>query len=99
MSKYQQTKESLNAASSRLAMADVQMDDAFNAFKKTSKGNARQVDEDLLNDDLPWFASYSAFTSTFLIIFHRVEKYRPVTLDDVVSHKDITSTSTWRSFS
>ena len=24
---------------------------------------------------------------------HRVEKYRPVTLDDVVSHKDITSTS------
>lgn len=23
----------------------------------------------------------------------RVEKYRPVTLDDVVSHKDITSTS------
>jgi replication factor C subunit 3/5 len=25
--------------------------------------------------------------------FSRVEKYRPVTLDDVVSHKDITSTS------
>lgn len=25
----------------------------------------------------------------------RVEKYRPVTLDDVVSHKDITSTSKW----
>lgn len=27
-----------------------------------------------------------------------VEKYRPVTLDDVVSHKDITSTSTSRKF-
>ena len=25
---------------------------------------------------------------------YRVEKYRPVTLDDVVSHGDITSTST-----
>lgn len=25
----------------------------------------------------------------------RVEKYRPVTLDDLVSHKDITSTSTF----
>jgi len=25
--------------------------------------------------------------------FYRVEKYRPVTLDDLVSHEDITSTS------
>ena len=25
--------------------------------------------------------------------YSRVEKYRPVTLDDLVSHKDITSTS------
>lgn len=24
---------------------------------------------------------------------HRVEKYRPATLDDLVSHKDITATS------
>ena len=24
---------------------------------------------------------------------YRVEKYRPITLDEVVSHKDITSTS------
>jgi hypothetical protein len=28
-------------------------------------------------------------------IFIRVEKYRPDTLDDVVSHKDITGTSEW----
>ena len=28
-----------------------------------------------------------------LIEYCRVEKYRPATLDDVVSHKDITSTS------
>lgn len=34
-----------------------------------------------------------------VVFFHlvswrlRVEKYRPVTLDDVVSHKDITTTS------
>lgn len=31
-----------------------------------------------------------------LILYVRVEKYRPVTLDDVVSHKDITSTSKQR---
>lgn len=28
-------------------------------------------------------------------LFRRVEKYRPATLDDLVSHKDITSTSTF----
>ena len=27
------------------------------------------------------------------LLMHRVEKYRPVTLDDVVSHQDITATS------
>lgn len=30
----------------------------------------------------------------YIYAYYRVEKYRPVTLDDVVSHKDITGTST-----
>jgi hypothetical protein len=34
-------------------MADVQMEDAFNAFSKASKGKGRQADAEL-NDDLPW---------------------------------------------
>ncbi|PVF93904.1 putative RFC3-DNA replication factor C, 40 kDa subunit [Serendipita vermifera] len=51
------------------------MDDAFNAFKSSSKGKSRQENTEPNTDGLPW-----------------VEKYRPITLDDVVSHKDITTT-------
>lgn len=56
-------------------MADVEMDDASNAFSKLAKGKGRELEDFSLNNDLPW-----------------VEKYRPITLDDVVSHKDITTT-------
>lgn len=72
---------------------DVQMEDAFNAFNKTSKGKGRQTEGDLRNDDLPWYVN---LISSLLDPFDgpRVEKYRPITLDDVVSHKDITTTST-----
>ena len=34
--------------------------------------------------------------STYFDRLIRVEKYRPETLDDVVSHKDITGTSEYR---
>jgi hypothetical protein len=78
-----------------LAMADIQMDDAFNAFKKTSKTAKGPAEEDLLNDDLPWFVSHLSCSMSVSKSIHRVEKYRPVSLDDVVSHKDITSTSTF----
>lgn len=35
-------------------MDDAEMDDAFNAFGKSSKGKARQTEKEPLNDDLPW---------------------------------------------
>lgn len=43
-------------------------------------------------DSLPWCVSSHGAAAT-ADAFYRVEKYRPVSLDDVVSHKDITTTS------
>lgn len=52
-------------------------------------------------DNLPWCARRTRRVEAFIVLtcflcywtIHRVEKYRPATLDDVVSHADITSTS------
>jgi hypothetical protein len=37
-----------------LQMADMDMDDAFNAFKSSSKGKARQENAEPNTDGLPW---------------------------------------------
>ena len=70
---------------------DAHMSDA-EALPRLSKGKGKLVDLPTPDSDsLPWYGcaiSQEDFTNK-----HRVEKYRPVTLDDVVSHKDITSTS------
>jgi replication factor C subunit 3/5 len=51
---------------------------------------------------MPWWQTitchgkcHSHPSSEVALTGHRVEKYRPVTLEDVVSHQDITSTSTY----
>jgi replication factor C subunit 3/5 len=59
-------------------------------------GESALLDE----DNLPWSVrsnfviSLYVFWSEYIVLYDRVEKYRPVTLDDVVSHQDITSTRT-----
>jgi hypothetical protein len=67
---------------------DVRMSDSLPAL---SKGKGKAVDTDSDAESLPWWELTSSASSPSDIF--RVEKYRPVTLDDVVSHKDITSTS------
>ncbi|ORZ27722.1 P-loop containing nucleoside triphosphate hydrolase protein [Lobosporangium transversale] len=52
------------------------MADAFDTFDASSHSTGKQVDSNNATDDT----------------LPWVEKYRPVTLDDLVSHKDITST-------
>ena len=69
---------------------DVHMSDA-EPIPSSTKSKAYVPVED---ESLPWYCQYEAsrWVDPCLLI-HRVEKYRPVTLNDVVSHKDITSTS------
>lgn len=64
------------------------------ADKGKGKAVATEANEQYDNDNLPWYAH--AVEVRVAICSQRalrVEKYRPVTLDDVVSHKDITGTS------
>lgn len=78
-------------------------------FASSAKGKGKAVDrvgQDASQDEtLPWSALliYPLLLGLFSerdLACCRVEKYRPVSLDDVVSHKDITSTSTsWLSSS
>lgn len=66
------------------------------ALSSMAKGKGRAVDHGhpLDNDNLPWQVPFFIHATTkCLNVWFRVEKYRPVTLDDVVSHKDIISTS------
>lgn len=62
-----------------------------------SKGKERAVENSIpYNDEsLPWCVTILDLFPTASAHHYctRVEKYRPVTLDDVVSHKDITTTS------
>jgi len=70
---------------------DVHMSDA-ELLPRLSKGKGKLVDLPTLDSDsLPWYGC--AISQEDFANKHRVEKYRPVTLDDVFSHKDITSTS------
>ena len=54
----------------------------------SNKGKGKAVDTAAADDNLPWY---------FLLrkegLLFRVEKYRPQSLDEVVSHQDIISTS------
>ena len=63
-----------------------------------SKGKAKAVDIIADGDTLPWYVHRCARLElrTLIGCTCRVEKYRPVTLSDVVSHKDITTTSAHR---
>lgn len=57
-----------------------------------SKGKGKAIDTGAHDSEsLPWWGLSSLCWDCS--DGYRVEKYRPVTLDDVVSHKDITSTS------
>ena len=64
------------------------------------KGKGKAVDDgpskpEYDPENLPWCVScYASVVAHSLIAWRRVEKYRPVSLSDVVSHADITSTST-----
>lgn len=49
-------------------------------------------------DNLPWYAIPCSTLDVTSWPRIRVEKYRPVTLDDVVSHKDIVGTRTSYTF-
>lgn len=73
--------------------SDQEMNDAeMPHFPSFAKGKGKAQGEVYENDNLPWCAA--SFIHRSLDLIHsRVEKYRPVTLNDVVSHKDITSTS------
>ncbi|KAJ9113858.1 hypothetical protein QFC19_000051 [Naganishia cerealis] len=58
----------------------------MNGVSNAAKGKGKEVASEAYlagREGLPWFTSTS---------LNRVEKYRPNTLDDVVSHKDITGT-------
>lgn len=74
-------------------MEDVAEEPSF-AFKGKGKAtNGVNGDGDYTHDEnLPWCVASSAHSDNTYAL-GRVEKYRPVTLDDVVSHKDITGTS------
>ena len=63
------------------------------ADKGKGKAMATEQDEQYDKENLPWCAHASLDESLCAYTMSRVEKYRPVTLDDVVSHKDITGTS------
>jgi replication factor C subunit 3/5 len=75
---------------------DVQMledDEPRFSFAQKGKGKAAETETtDVAPDNLPWCVS-CATPILVVELYNRVEKYRPVTLDDVVSHKDITATS------
>jgi hypothetical protein len=55
-----------------------------------SKGKGKAIENGESDDNLPWYASKRVDKLTIF----RVEKYRPKSLDEVVSHNDIISTST-----
>ena len=61
--------------------------DNTNAKGKRSAANLPVEAE----DTLPWYAA-SSQASPFAKLAHRVEKYRPDTLDDVSGHQDILAT-------
>ena len=73
--------------------SDVEMDiDAV--APSASKGKEKAEDICVSSDTLPWYVPSGASLAHIIICSpFRVEKYRPVTLNDVVSHKDITTTS------
>ena len=87
--------------SGRDAMAsddDVEMAEAdLSRFSTAEKGKAKATEPPLREEDnsLPWCVNPFPTFGRFLTRIHysRVEKYRPVTMEDVVSHKDIISTS------
>ena len=62
-----------------------------------AKGKGKVVDSGPIDAvNLPWYAFLSRLGLSIITRFtRRVEKYRPVTLDDVVSHKYITTTSSF----
>lgn len=75
---------------------DVQMLDVVQTVHSTLKGKGKgtQKDHPADNDNLPWYILYLVESTTYRSTFEiRVEKYRPVDLHDVVSHKDIITTS------
>lgn len=62
--------------------------------KGKGKAVATELNEHYDKDNLPWYAHAVVLSvDRCSQKTSRVEKYRPVTLDDVVSHKDITGTS------
>lgn len=82
----------------------VQPRNAMAALMANAKGKGKEiasptVDGKAVDDKegLPWYVSFSHVSRFRILVLigwdDRVEKYRPVSLDDVVSHKDITSTS------
>lgn len=76
--------------------SDVEMDmDAVTPSASKGKEKAVDICASSDRDTLPWYVPRPARPWPHIFIFYpfRVEKYRPVTLDDVVSHKDITTTS------
>lgn len=72
---------------------DVHMSDV-DTIPSSMKGKGNAAYAPAEDENLPWYCQYKASrrVDPYLLI-HRVEKYRPVTLNDIVSHKDITSTS------
>lgn len=75
--------------------SDQEMQDAeIPMLSSLEKGKGRAIDKETNedNDNLPWYVG-EVKRQKWCWVCIRVEKYRPVTLDDVVSHKDITSTS------
>ena len=73
---------------------DVFMDDVDPPVQLNFKGKGKATGGDHTQDEnLPWCVHFYELMFPCLRYLTRVEKYRPVTLDDVVSHKDITSTS------
>ena len=69
------------------------MDVDFPTSLSKGKGKAVNHDVPIDNDNLPWYLSFIESVYQTLISYRRVEKYRPINLDDVVSHKDIITTS------
>jgi hypothetical protein len=79
---------------------DVEMVDAtLPRFSTAEKGKGKAAGPALPEEDngLPWYdvSSFLCFIDPLRPSASRVEKYRPVTMDDVVSHQDIISTSTF----
>jgi len=77
-----------------MSISDTEMVDSEPVVTSTASKGKQKADNGAPDrDNLPWYVPFDLLLLLRFTKVHRVEKYRPVTLNDVVSHHQITSTS------